>query len=444
VPDDVDGGGTQPGVDLDARVAARSEQQQDAEQVVEPPCGSAEHEHVLRVVSEGGLERELEVARVLLLRVPFDLRCGRSGRKRVEVAYQEVDPRSSERPAVGGDHDVAVRERNRFGAGGEDDHATLHACTMRAVVCPDKFKGTLTSMEVAAAIAGGLRSAGWEAVEVPGADGGEGTAAVLLAARGGRWVAARASDALGRRIEGRFALLADGTAVVDAAEAIGMWRLRPDELDPRAATSRGAGELIAAALEVAETVVVAPGGTATVDGGAGALEVLDAGDGGRLRVACDVRTRWEDAARVFGPQKGADEAAVEALSSRLAQLAGGLPRDPTGMPLTGCGGGLSGALWAGLDAELTPGAALVLDELGFDRQLADADLVITGEGRLDAQTAEGKLVAEVARRARAAGVRCLAVVGRNELSLAEAAALGLEPVFEAGDADGLARIAEAI
>lgn len=223
-----------------------------------------------------------------------------------------------------------------------------------------------------------------------------------------------------------------------------MWRLRPDELDPRAATSRGAGELIAAALEVAETVVVAPGGTATVDGGAGALEALDAGDGGRLRVACDVRTRWEDAARVFGPQKGADEAAVEALSSRLAELAGGLPRDPTGVPLTGCGGGLSGALWAGLDAELTPGAALVLDELGFDRQLAGADLVLTGEGRLDAQTAEGKLVAEVARRARAAGVRCLAVVGRNELSPAEAAALGLEPVFEAGDADALARIAEAI
>jgi glycerate 2-kinase len=310
---------------------------------------------------------------------------------------------------------------------------------MRAVVCPDKFKGTFTSTEVAAAVAGGLRSLGWEALEVPGADGGEGTAAALLAARGGRWVAARASDALGRRIEGRFALLADGTAVVDAAEAIGMWRLLREELDPLAATSRGAGELIAAALEVAETVVVAPGGTATVDGGAGALETLDARTRGRVRVACDVRTCWEDASRVFGPQKGADESSVGALSARLAQLATELPRNPTGVPQTGCGGGLSGALWSALDAELVPGAVLVLDELGLDRRLSGADLVITGEGRLDRQTAEGKLVAEVARRARATGVRCVAVVGRNDLSEAEAAALGLALVIEAGDADALAR-----
>jgi glycerate 2-kinase len=310
---------------------------------------------------------------------------------------------------------------------------------MRAVVCPDKFKGTLTSAEVAAAVARGLREAGWETVEIPGADGGEGTAAVLLETCGGRWVTASSSDALGRRIEGRFALLADGTAVVDAAEAIGMWRLQPAELHPLTATSRGAGELIAAALDAAESVVVAPGGTATVDGGAGALDALEARAAGRVRVACDVRTRWEDAARVFGPQKGADEASLEMLSRRMAELATELPRDPTGVPLTGCGGGLSGALWSALDAELVPGAALVLDELGLDRQLAEADLVITGEGRLDSQTAEGKLVAEVARRARGAGVRCVAVVGRNDLSEAEAAALGLELVLEAGDADALAR-----
>ena len=142
---------------------------------------------------------------------------------------------------------------------------------------------------------------------------------------------------------------------------------------------------------------------------------------------------------MFGPQKGADESSVDVLSSRLAQLATELPRNPTGVPLTGCGGGLSGALWSALDAELVPGAALVLDELGLDRQLAGADLAITGEGRLDRQTAEGKLVAEVARRARAAGARCIAVVGRNELSEHEAAALGLELVIEAGDADALAR-----
>jgi len=312
---------------------------------------------------------------------------------------------------------------------------------MRAVVCPDKFKGTLTSEEVAAAVARGLRDSGWEAAELPGADGGEGTAAALLAARGGRWVAAGASDALGRPIEARFALLGDGTGVVDAAEAVGMWRLGPEELDPLRATSRGAGELISTALGVAETVIVAPGGTATVDGGEGAISALGAGAGGRLRLACDVRTRWEDAARVFGPQKGADAAGLEELSTRLARLAAELPRDPTGVPLTGCGGGLSGALWAVFDAELLPGAGLVLDELGLDRQLVGAELVITGEGRLDSQTAEGKLVAEVARRARTAGTRCVAVVGRNELSESEAAALGLAQVIEAGDVDALAQAA---
>jgi glycerate kinase len=152
-----------------------------------------------------------------------------------------------------------------------------------------------------------------------------------------------------------------------------------------------------------------------------------------------VRTCWEDAARVFGPQKGADAAAVGELSERLVRLAAELPLDPTGVSLTGCGGGLSGGLWAALDAELVPGAALVLDELGLDRELAQAAVVITGEGRLDSQTNEGKLVAEVARRARAAGVRCIALVGRNELSAAETAALGLAQVIEAGDAEALAR-----
>jgi glycerate kinase len=315
---------------------------------------------------------------------------------------------------------------------------------MRAVVCPDKFKGTLTSEEVATAVARGLRAVGWDVVELPGADGGEGTAAALLAARGGRWVAAGASDALGRPIEARFGLLGDGGAVVDAAEAVGMWRLRPDELDPLRATSRGAGELIAAALDAAETVIVASGGTATVDGGEGALGVLDPGARGRLRIACDVRTQWEDAAPVFGPQKGADATVVGTLSQRLARLATELPRDPTGIPLTGCGGGLSGGLWSALDAELVPGAALVLDQLELDRQLAGVDLVITGEGRLDAQTAEGKLVAEVARRVRLVGARCVAVVGRNDLSNAEAARLGLERVLVAGDADELAHVARAL
>lgn len=235
----------------------------------------------------------------------------------------------------------------------------------------------------------------------------------------------------------RCALLADGTAAVDAAEAIGLARLQPGELDPLAATSRGAGELIAAALAAASGVVVGAGGTATVDGGAGALEALRGVASGRIRVACDVRTAWEDAPRVFGPQKGADPQAVTTLEERLDRLARTFPRDPRGVPLTGCGGGLSGGLWGALGAELVPGAELVLAAVGLERRLEGADLVVTGEGRLDEQTAAGKLVAEVAARARRAGVPCAAVVGCNALSAEDARALGLEPVLEAGDVRAL-------
>lgn len=314
----------------------------------------------------------------------------------------------------------------------------------RALVCADKFKGTFTSIEVCAAIAAGLRAGGWEAVELPGADGGEGTAAALLASAGGRWIEAPATDALGRPVDARFALLADGTAVVDAAEAVGLWRLHDAELDPLTASSRGAGELVAAALEAAPTVIVGSGGTASVDGGAGALEALPAAARGRLRVACDVRTPWEEAAAVFGPQKGADEDAVAALGERLARLAASLPRDPTGVPGTGCGGGLSGALWAAFDAELVPGAELVLGRLAFDSRLREAALVVTGEGRLDDQTAEGKLVAVVAARARDAGVPCVAIVGDDALGASGSRELGLERVLEATDEHRLAEAAQAL
>lgn len=314
----------------------------------------------------------------------------------------------------------------------------------RALVCPDKFKGTFTSIEVCAALASGLRDAGWDAVELPAGDGGEGTAAALIASVGGDWVEARASDALGRPVEARFALLTDGTAAVDAAEAIGLWRLDPEERDPLAATSRGAGELVAAALAVARAVIVGSGGTATVDGGAGALGVLPPSARGRLRVACDVRTPWEDAASVFGPQKGADAAAVALLSERLAALAALLPRDPTGVPGGGCGGGLSGGLWAAFDAELVPGAELVLQALDFDEKLRGASLVVTGEGRLDAQTAEGKLVGVVAEWARSARVPCVAIVGSDALGAEAAVELGISRVIEAEDERALAAAARSL
>ena len=200
------------------------------------------------------------------------------------------------------------------------------------------------------------------------------------------------------------------------AEASGLWLVAEDERDAFAASTRGTGELIAAAVEAgAREVIVAVGGSATTDGGAGALEALDeAGVEPPITVVCDVRTAWEDAPRVFGPQKGADAAHGEAASSGgSTSWPRAPPRDPRGVPMTGCAGGLSGGLWAFRGAKLVPGAAYVLDAVGFDDRMRAARFVVTGEGRLDAQTLEGKACAEVATRARQGGVACHAVVGRE-------------------------------
>jgi glycerate kinase len=232
-------------------------------------------------------------------------------------------------------------------------------------------------------------------------------------------------------------MIDDGkTAVVDAAEAIGLSRLRSDELDPWNASSAGVGDLIAAAAAAgAEQVIVAPGGTASIDGGQGAVETLLAERSvPRLRIACDVQTAWESAALIFGPQKGADKDTVGALTRRLDELAARLPRDPRGHAMTGCGGGLSGGLWACFSAELAEGASLVLAATKFDELLRDAELVVTGEGQLDEQTGDGKLVAAVASRCRAAGIPCVAVVGRNTLSRFQQQQLGLTRTIQAGTA----------
>src|SRR4051794_9073744 len=206
----------------------------------------------------------------------------------------------------------------------------------------------MTAAEVAAAIAVGLREGGRNTEELPIADGGDGTADALLRALGGDWVEADATDALGRPIRARFAMLADGRAVVEAAEASGLARIAEADRDAYAATSRGTGELIAAACDAgASHVLVAVGGTATTDGGAGALEALgEAGVDPKLTVICDVRTAFEHAARVFAPQKGADQPTVKRLAKRLGAFATKAPRDPRGVPLTGAGGGLSGGLYA--------------------------------------------------------------------------------------------------
>jgi glycerate kinase len=149
-------------------------------------------------------------------------------------------------------------------------------------------------------------------------------------------------------------------------------------------------------------------------------------------VLCDVRTAFEDAARVFGPQKGAGEHDVARLTKRLRELAGRLDRDPRGVPMTGAAGGLSGGLWAAFGAELVPGASFVLDAVEFDRRMRTARAVVTGEGKLDQQSLAGKLVSEIATRARQSGVPCYAVVGTRELDSFDARVLDLQVVLEAG------------
>ena len=272
------------------------------------------------------------------------------------------------------------------------------------LVAPDSFKGTFAATEVAEAIARGLERAGARADRCPLADGGEGTMEVLLDALGGERVAAAAHDPLGREIGAVYGALGDGRAVVEVAQASGLELVREEERDPESASSRGTGQLIATAIASgARRVVVAAGGSATVDGGAGAIEAIEEAGGVRgaeLEVLCDVRTVFEDAPQVFGPQKGADRGAIARLEARLDELAQRLPRDPRGLEMTGCAGGLSGGLWAAFGATLVPGAPAVLDAVGFDRRLALVSAVVSGEGRLDAQSLAGKLVGEVAARCR--------------------------------------------
>lgn len=302
------------------------------------------------------------------------------------------------------------------------------------LVAPDSFKGTFGADAVAAAIADGLRRGGREAAELPVGDGGEGTMDALLAAVGGERQKARVSDPLGRPVDAQFALMhGRRTAVVETAQASGLPRVGAGERDAWAASTRGTGELIAAAARTGvRRVIVTVGGSATTDGGAGAIAALEDADiDAELVVVCDVRTPWEDAARVFGPQKGAGHELVRRLERRLEELAESAPRDPRGVPMTGCAGGLSGALWAHRDARLVPGAAFVLDEIGFDGPMRRAPFVVTGEGRLDEQTLAGKAVAEVATRCRQAGVACHAVVGEDRLHAFSARVLDLASVAEA-------------
>ncbi len=297
----------------------------------------------------------------------------------------------------------------------------------------------LSAPEAANALARGFGRAGVRAERLPLADGGDGTAEALYAALGGEWREAAVSDPLGREIVARFLLLPDGRAVVEAAEAIGLRLLGPDELDPLGASSRGLGELVQAACAAgAAGLLVALGGTATMDGGAGLRQVLT-----RLplptTVACDVANPLlgeRGAARAFGPQKGASPAQVEELERRLAGMAE--LASVAELPGAGAAGAL-GAAFAALGAALVPGAELVLEAVGFRGRIQGARLVVTGEGVVDRTSLEGKATGVVLRLCREEGVRCAVFGGRvvEAPPGAEVHELSGDPARAAGDLEAL-------
>ncbi|MFZ2530721.1 MAG: glycerate kinase [Rhodococcus sp. (in: high G+C Gram-positive bacteria)] len=284
---------------------------------------------------------------------------------------------------------------------------------MRILIAPDSFKGTYRAGDIAAAIAAGAESAGHEAIRLPVADGGDGTLEALTPPMRLTHIDVETVNPWRAPCPGTFGLAPDGTAVVELATASGMTTAHTGVRDPVTADTYGTGLVMAAAARRgAHRIVVAAGGSATTDGGLGAIAALDSSGGlhgASITVLTDVTTRYVDAARVFGPQKGADPATVELLTRRLDAAATALPRDPRCVDGTGAAGGFSGGMWARYRAELRSGAEFVLDAVEFDRHLATADLLVVGEGRLDGQSRAGKIVSVLLDRAGAVPV--VAIVG---------------------------------
>ena len=285
---------------------------------------------------------------------------------------------------------------------------------MRVLAAIDKFRGTVTAADAAAAVCRGVARAGGTATAIPLADGGEGTLDVL----GGGNRVTTVMGPLGDPVEASWRL-DKRTAVIEMAKASGLELVGgPEGNDPIAATTHGTGELIAAALDGgAKRILVGVGGSATTDGGLGAIRAL--WNPGRVRaielvVACDVRTRFVDAAAVFAPQKGASPAQVRLLSRRLERLAQ-VYLDDYGVDVlavdgAGAAGGLAGGLHV-IGASLVSGFDVVADELDLAERMEEADLVVTGEGFLDAQSFEGKVVGGVVGLAAEVGVEVLVVAG---------------------------------
>ena len=314
-----------------------------------------------------------------------------------------------------------------------------------ALCAPDKLRGALDAHEAAAALAQGAREAGWDAIEHPLADGGEGTCDAIVRGRGGERVPVRTRDAIGRPRKAMLGVLPDGTCVVEGAEANGLMHIPRNRRDVMRATSAGIAPLVLEALDRgAPRIVIGLGGSATTDGGLGLLIGLGlrayGADGEMLRgrgmdlqhvvrldlsgldtrlerteliVAVDVESPLSGplgAACVFGPQKGATPEQVALLDDGLARLEE-LYGDRARRPGAGAAGGLGAACFL-LGAEPIPGAELVMRETGFDERLNQSDLVLTAEGSVDAQSAAGKTVARVATASRAANTPCVIFGGR--------------------------------
>jgi len=326
------------------------------------------------------------------------------------------------------------------------------------LVAPDKFKGSATAADVAAHLAAGLRAGGVLALELPVADGGDGTLDAALAA-GFRRVPVCATGPTGLPVHTAVAVRG-GVAVVELASVSGLVLL-PDGPDPLHATSRGTGELLRAALDAGATrIVLGVGGSACTDGGTGMLAALGARfldahgvelpDGGgaladlhdvdlsgldprvaetEIVLASDVDNPLVDAPAGYGPQKGATPADIALLERGLARLADLIDPAAARLPGAGAAGGVGFAALAVLGARMRPGIEVVLDAVGFADALAGAALVVTGEGRLDAQTLHGKAPAGVAAAARAAGVGVVAVCGVCELDDAQLAAAGFAAAY---------------
>lgn len=339
---------------------------------------------------------------------------------------------------------------------------------VHVLICPDKFAGTLSAVEVAHALAEGWRDRvpGDDLVARPLADGGPGFVEVLAEVLPGRRIPVPTVDPLGRPVDGEI-LVVGGTAYLESAQACGLHLVARAERDPKVTTSYGLGLLIFAAVEAGATeIVIGLGGSATNDAGAGMLAALDAAPldaagyalpyggaalagchrlggtprlrGARLVAATDVDNPLigeHGASAVYGPQKGATPADVALLDAALGHFAEvlerSLPGCPPGLvalPGAGAAGGLGAALLA-LGGRVESGIDLVRRATGLDQAMADADLVITGEGGFDDQSLRGKVVAGVARAAAGLSVPCVVVAGRSSVPAAEAAAAGVAEVY---------------